>query len=110
MRAKKAKVHPTKTIKCPSCGKRLNKARWFSHAEPCARLASQPEQAPILDLQLFYDQLVDGQIIKESDGEPWPLTKSEAKQIVDALFERLKVVWPLRIACSRFGSGSGDAV
>lgn len=63
-----------------------------------AALASQPEQAPILDLQLFYDQLVDGQIIKESDGEPWPLTKSEAKQIVDALFERLKVVWPLRIA------------
>jgi len=42
-----------------------------------------------LDIQKFRDDLVDGLIIKESDGEPWPLTKSEADQIADELRKRL---------------------
>jgi hypothetical protein len=40
-------------------------------------------------LELFRCQLIDGQIIKESDGEPWPLSKSEANQIVAELEKRL---------------------
>ena len=40
-------------------------------------------------LELFRCQLIDGQIVKESDGEPWPLTKSEANQIVAELGIRL---------------------
>ena len=47
-----------------------------------------PEREP-LDVQKFRDDLVDGLIIKESDGDPWPLTKSEADQIADELRKRL---------------------
>lgn len=56
-------------------------------AEPTVTVA-----APTLRevLQLFRDQLVDGQIIKESDGEPWPLSKSEADQIITELEKRLR--------------------
>jgi len=45
-------------------------------------------------LEQFYCELVDGQVIKESDGEPWALTKSEARQIVDELRKRILAASP----------------
>lgn len=58
------------------------------YSTPLAK-AGETSGGQRFDAELFYAQLIDGQIIKESDGEPWPLTKPEARQICDALKQRL---------------------
>jgi hypothetical protein len=70
--------HGFETCKSPKC----------VDARAALALPLAPK-VPRLDLKLFRDQLVDGQILKESDGDPWPLTKSEADQIVAELKNRL---------------------
>ena len=42
-------------------------------------------------LEKFRCDLIDGLVVKESDGDPWPLTKSEANQIVAELEKRLRI-------------------
>jgi hypothetical protein len=50
------------------------------------KICAQPASTDARELaRQFRNKLINGEIIKESDGEPWSLTKSEATQVAAAL-------------------------